>query len=537
MRSKQGMAFYKRARGKNKGKRAYRSDSFVHKEYPMRTILLFFSILLSVDVTSALTLHVGVGYPYNSLEAAADDVIPGDTILVHEGTYSGGIFIADLQGLESSWIYIVAAEGEMVIFEGGNNAWQFTDAAYLHIKGFVFQHQAGNGLNFDDGGSYDSPAHHIIFEDCVFRDMNASGNNDLLKLSGLDSFEVRQCTFINGASGGSGIDMVGCHDGTITGCHFENLGSNSIQAKGGTRNIRIERNFFKNGGARAVNLGGSTGLQFFRPIDAPFESAELKVYSNIFIGSEAPVAFVGTINTEVINNTIYLPGKWVMRILQETVDTTRFPPCGYNTFRNNIIYFDDRVSVECNIGPNTAPETFTFSNNLWFHSEDSGWPGPDLPVNDVDNIVGEDPLFVETSSENFTIMEESPAVGNGYQVILPELDYAGNAFIIPRSIGAFEGGEITGVDPPGFIERHSFHPWPNPADGELNVMMPKWMNFPIEIQIVHTDGQILYRKVITEDQKNNFIPLDIKFLPTGAYHVIVMDKKTMISGGIIIQHP
>ena len=422
-------------------------------------LLLFFLLPFCLNAT---TLHVGAGYPFETLEEATDIAVPGDTILVHEGTYNGGIYVADLQGTTADRIYIHAASGETVIFDGGNNAWQFTDAAYLHINGFIFEHQLGNGLNFDDGGTYDTPAHHVIFENCTFRDMNASGNNDLLKLSGLDSFEVRNCIFMNGSTGGSGIDMVGCHDGIITGCHFENLGTNSIQAKGGTARIRIERNFFKNGGARAVNLGGSTGLQFFRPIDAPYEAAELKVYSNIFIGSEAPVAFVGSINCEVINNTIYLPGKWVIRILQETVDPDRFPPCGYNTFRNNIVYIDNNVNVEVNIGPNTAPETFTFSDNLWFHSQDQNWVGPDLPVTDANNIVGEDPLFVDASAEDFDIEEVSPAVGNGFDVENPVLDYSEEEFLLPRSIGAFEGGMATSDDDVIFFNDQKLLVYPNP---------------------------------------------------------------------------
>ena len=87
------------------------------------------------------------------------------------------------------------------------------------------------------------------------------------------------------AAGGSGIDMVGCHHGIIKGNYFENMGSNSIQAKGGTQHITIEGNFFRNGGQRPLNLGGSTGLPFFRPIDATFEAADIKVFSNIIVGS------------------------------------------------------------------------------------------------------------------------------------------------------------------------------------------------------------------------------------------------------------
>ena len=496
-------------------------------------LLLVLTLCISFNATSQL-LEVGSGYPYGSLSEAADVAVPGDTILIHEGIYPGGVFVADLQGTSSEWIYILAAQGESVIFEGGTNAWQFTDAAYLEISGFTFQHQTGNGLNFDDGGSYETPAHHVIFDHCTFRDMNASGNNDMLKLSGLDYFEVRHCTFFNGATGGSGIDMVGCHDSHIYENHFENQGSNSIQAKGGTRNIRIERNVFKNGGARAVNLGGSTGLQFFRPLDAPFESAELKVYSNVFMGSEAPIAYVGTINTEVVNNTIYLPTKWVMRILQETVDTSRFPPCGYNTFRNNIIYIDNHINVECNIGPNTAPETFTFSNNLWFHSEDGNWPGPDLPAPDEDNIIGEDPLFENSSSENFALLENSPAIGNGFDVSDPEIDFTGGAFLLPRSIGAHEGGEITGIENIIPSKENQFTVYPNPANELLTISF----KVPIEnglLSLISITGENEIRKELVNIEIVETFKLSIPADLHGVYILLLEGNGLQDSQVIIIE--
>jgi hypothetical protein len=455
-----------------------------------------------INDSKANTLEVGQGYPYATLTEATDIALPGDTIIVHEGTYNGGLYVEDLQGSSSAWIHIIAAPGETVIFDGGGNAWQFTDATYLKISGFIFEHQTGNGVNFDDGGSYETPAHHIVFHNCTFRDISATGNNDLLKLSGIDSFEIKECLFLNGAAGGSGIDMVGCHDSQIHDNRFENMGSNSIQAKGGCRNIRMERNLFKNGGSRAINLGGSTGLPYFRPLDAPYEAAELKVYSNIFIGSDAPVAFVGTINTEVVNNTIYLPTKWVLRILQETVDPDRFPPCGNNTFRNNIIYIDNRVSVECNIGPNTAPETFTFSNNLWFHSENSTWPGPDLPVTDADNIVGDNPLFTAASTEDFTLIEGSPAIGAGYDVTDPSVDYNEGQFLMPRSIGAFEGGMMTSLYDIDIFDSEEVHVWPNPAENEINIAFP-FPQLDLKISLYSITGQTVMS--LRNDSLNNQI--------------------------------
>jgi len=390
--------------------------------------LMLFSLPLSAKV-----LHTGNDQPYTDITAAAKAAAPGDTVLVHSGTYRGDQSLGGLQGTPGKWIYILAEKN--VVFQGGNAAWRGTDIAYLHIEGFTFTGQTGNGLNIDDGGTYASPAHHITFRQCTFRDMAATGNNDLLKLSGADDIIIQQCNFLNGSKGGSGIDMVGCHNSVIVECRFENMGSNAVQMKGGSRNIRVEACVFKNAGSRAINLGGSTGQAFFRPADATWEAADLKVYSNVFIGAEVPVAFVGCIRSEVVNNTIYKPGRWVIRILQENRDTARFAKCRDNIFRNNIICMDDKVSMACSIGPGTEPETFTFSNNLWFHS---GNISPQLPLLESNSITGKDPLFSNTDKEDFTITGKSPAAGTGYRSQYPQKDHAGRKFLAARAIGAYE---------------------------------------------------------------------------------------------------
>jgi len=386
-----------------------------------RLTLNFTCFIIGVGINLpmfAMTRHVGAGQTYTSLTQAITETVPGDTIMIHTGSYSGGLSIVKLHGTAANRIYIISAPSDTVVFKGGINSWHMTDAAYVLIRGIIFQQQTGNGLNVDDGGSYSTPSHHIVFECCTFRDIQAKGNNDLLKMSGVDFFEIRNCTFLNGSAGGSGIDMVGCHEGLISSNRFENQGSNSIQVKGGSKNIRIEANFFKNGGQRTLNLGGSTNLQLFRPIDARYEAAGLTVYSNIFIGSDAPISFVGCVQTEVTNNTIYLPQKWVIRILQETVDTSRFYPCGNNSFKNNIIYQNSLVSSDCNVGPNTNPQSFSFSNNLWYHSQNPAWHGPDLPVTDVNCIVGKDPLFNDADSGDFTLKKLSPATGKGFKYVI-----------------------------------------------------------------------------------------------------------------------
>lgn len=463
---------------------------------------------------TAATLHVGAAQPYPTLSAAIAAVQPGDTIEIHAGSYSGGLFFANLKGTPAQWITIRGRAGETVIFQGGNNALQLTDPAYLHFKNLIFQQQTGNGFNTDDGGSYDTPAQHLIFEKCTFRDMAVSGNNDLLKLSGLDDFEIRNCTFLNGAAGGSGIDMVGCHRGLILGNYFENMGSNAIQAKGGTEHIRIEANFFKNCGQRTLNLGGSTGLAFFRPDTAHFEAANLQVYSNIIVGSVAAVAYVGSVNVEVVNNTIYLPEKWVLRILQETVDPARFLECGDNSFVNNIVVRNAGLSTETNIGPNTRPQSFSFSNNLWYHLSNSNWGGPSIPVADPNMLINQDPLLNNPVGGDFHLPANSPAVGAGLTVSEPMLDFYRKGFGSARSIGAAEGLPVSGtVSQP---DDKLFRVFPNPFSGQLNLEL----SIPAKhcrMEVYDAQGRLVWSAV-----PETSIPEADRW-PAGVYFFVLLD--------------
>lgn len=402
-------------------------------------VLILGLVLLCTNLLSAKTIQVGTNLPCKSLADAAVLAVPGDTIFFQKGVFPGGEIIRNLKGSEDKWITIFASGTDSVIIRGGATSWQFADPAYLRIEGFIFEEQSANGMNVDDGGDYSTPARHLIIKNCAFRNIKASGNNDLLKLSGLNQFEIVGCKFSNGSPGGSGIDMVGCHQGTISSCEFEGQGSNSIQAKGGSQYIQIIRNKFVNGGQRSVNLGGSTGLPYFRPMDAAFEASNLEVYSNIFVGSDAPIAFVGCVNSKVINNTIYKPGKWVVRILQENTNP-RFAQCGENTFCNNLIYYG-YLRIETNIGSNTRSETFRFANNFWFDFSATQAHLPTIPVKDSTIVFGLDPKFVNAESGNFRLEKDSPAAGKIKTLSEPVTDFYYRSFMPLRSIGAVESGK------------------------------------------------------------------------------------------------
>ena len=335
-------------------------------------------------------------------------VRPGDTITLAPGNYGNGIWIEKVNGTKKKPIIITGAdERNPPVFAGGNEAIHLVDCNYVVLRNIKVSGCRGNGINADDGGSYDTPSRGIVFENITIEDIGPAGNRDGLKLSGLDNFVVRNCKL--SGWGGSAIDMVGCHDGVIEKCQFVGKKgfsqSTGIQAKGGSENILIKRNFFKNAGGRAINLGGSTGLKYFRPKLRDYEARGVEVAGNHFVGSMAPIAYVTSIDCVVRRNTIIGPEKWVMRILQEQ-PTDKFKPCQKGIFENNLIVFDRRVRIFVNVGRNTKPETFSFRRNAWFCSD--GERRPSLPSKEIEGVYQIDPKLVNAETPEMKVGSRDP---------------------------------------------------------------------------------------------------------------------------------
>ena len=389
--------------------------------------------------------------PYASIERATQDAAPGAAIRLHAGTYAGGTYLEDLAGTEATPIWIGGAPGEArPVIEGGGEGIHLVRVHYVIVHDLEVRSTAYNGINTDDGGDYANAdaTRYVLFRDLSIHHIGSGGNEDCLKLSGVNDYFVlnSEFAFCGGGGSGSGIDHVGCHHGLIVGNFFHDLSANAVQNKGGSQDIEIRANHMLNAGYRAVNIGGSTGYEYFRPpmstSQPNFEARDIRVIANVIEGSETPFAFVGAVDSLAANNTIIDPENWLLRILQETVsdEIYEFLPSGNNTVVNNLFYFDrGNLSTYVNIGPNTAPETFTFSNNLWYAHDDPAQSQPALPVTETGGVVGEDPLFQNPAGGNYHLHGDSPAIGQGTPVVGVVDDYDGFAYNVPPSIGAFEG--------------------------------------------------------------------------------------------------
>ena len=369
--------------------------------------LLLAGILLSGSVAHAVEIRVADS---QQLLRVAREAAPGTTILLEPGQYTGGLYLQDLVGSEENPIVIAGTDAnDPPVFRDGSQALHLANCRYVTLRTLRVEGFPANGINIDDGGSYESPAHDIVLEDITILEVGPEGNHDALKMSGVDRFTVRRCRFEGW--GGSGIDMVGCHDGVVEGCTFvgrEGFSqSNGIQLKGGTARVLVHRCSFQDAGHRSINLGGSTGLPFFRPRVDDYEAKDITVAGNRFIGSSAAVAWVTADGGHVHHNRIVLPETWVLRILQETSDP-QFQPSHGGVFEHNVIVYDSRVKVFVNVGPRTAPETFTFRHNVWIDAEECRQPS--LPVPEQDGT-----YLCNVGAEAYELLQDSQLPRSDYE--------------------------------------------------------------------------------------------------------------------------
>lgn len=368
-------------------------------------VLLF----LPEKILASQFIHV---YDDKDFINAIAEVQPGQTILVTPGRYKGEISIKALTGAHDAWITIQGIdEYHKPIIYGGKVGLHLKDCRYVRLKNFIITDSEYNGVNIDDGGNYQYPAKNIIVENVHIYNIGGKGNRDGIKLSGVDLFSVIQCRIIGW--GGSAIDMVGCHDGLITKSHFEGIRGfsqrNGVQAKGGSRNIIIQKSFFKNAGTHAVVIGGHTGKDYFRPKGINYEAKAIRASGNVIIGSRIPIAWGAAMGGDVTHNSIVYPEKAVVRIYQPMEDS-KLIPCQSGLFANNLVVTGNKPIRMVKIEKGTLPKTFIFQQNVWY--------SPDidiirnLPVQETNGIYDIDPELRDIGNPQMRFISNAEALSH-----------------------------------------------------------------------------------------------------------------------------
>jgi hypothetical protein len=402
-------------------------------------------------VTYSRTLHVAMngsasgdgsaGSPYDTIQRAASNATPGTRVLVASGTYPS-VSLGALRGMQGQPIAL-SANGAVTINGAGGNGISMSDGEWVVIEGFTISGATVHGMNLDDASTFATPSHHIVLRNITIAGAGSGGNNDCIKLSGIDDFWVIDSD-VSGCNQGELIDMVGCHRGVISNNYFHDTTLNGVQTKGGSADTLIHGNRFERIPGRAVNAGGSTDPQFIRPQTATAEASNIRITSNTFLGHPsaaggAAIAYVGCDGCVAAHNTIVMPRHWVVRILQENTGAM-YVPSRNGVFVNNLIVLNAAdISTIVNVGGNTQPMTFTFGNNLWFALDrPSTWVPPinGVPA-ETGSLVQQDPLLVNRAGGDYHLGSGSPAIGRARAISGVQGDFDGDCFPNPAPIGAF----------------------------------------------------------------------------------------------------
>lgn len=324
---------------------------------------------------------------------ALNNLADGDSIILAAGTYNGGRFVSNV----SNVVVRSQSAATPAIIQGGNEGLHLTDVANFTIEDLIVEGAAANGINIDDGGSFVTPTTNITLRNVVVRNVGGTGNQDGIKLSGVTGFHLDRVRVTNWGEGGSGIDMVGSHNGVIENSFLQHPtlsgGGTGIRPKGGSKNIVIRANRLElpGGDGRPIQAGGSTGAAFFRFIDGDtgYEADNITVAGNIIVGGVTGASYVNIDGGIFHHNVIDRPANWIFRVLNEnpaSVETQN------GVFNDNVVLFDNGLSGSFfNAGPNTQAGTFNFARNQWFNVDNPGASAPTLPAVETDGVSGVDP--------------------------------------------------------------------------------------------------------------------------------------------------
>jgi hypothetical protein len=271
-----------------------------------------------------------------TLPAALEKANPGDTLVLADGVYKGGVFMKR-SGTADAPILIKAA-GKSAVFDGGDTCLQLEGANWVTVEGIRFQNASTAGMKVRMG---DLPeAEHLTIRNCTFADNQKWG----IITSHVRYFTIENCESF-GAKIEHGIYVANSgdypvvrsnrvHDNAGNGLHMN--GDPEMGGDGIISNAVVEGNVIYSNGAR-----GGSGVNLTHVQDSLFRNNLL--YNNLAGGFTLYYDTGGDSHAskrnQVYNNTVYFrPGEGKLCLVFRKAATG----C---TAKNNVFFGGKRGTI------------------------------------------------------------------------------------------------------------------------------------------------------------------------------------------------
>ncbi|WP_373494388.1 right-handed parallel beta-helix repeat-containing protein [Aquiflexum sp.] len=389
--------------------------------------------------------------PWKTIQKAVDNISAGDTLFIAGGTYHEKVAVTGTaSGTAAKPTLIRNMPGQTVILDGKNegNQWEslfkITSAEHIEVRGlkakngfwYGFSADETNNIKFDSLFTDNTRASGIYARVTSFieitnnnirracqaqeRDAQGNGTQECITVGRTDNFKISHNEIWDvplTGEGGEGIDAKGgCFDGEISHNYVHDIERVGIYLDAGSHeeyNIRVFSN-------RVINCGG--GLSVAGELGGHIR--DIYLYNNILVNNtRSGVLFQNIMNGRfsniyIVNNTLFNNGQ-----VGFAGDIANFSQNELNTnlqIVNNVFYNKTdnyRFSIFHNIA---APHVI--HNNLYFDFK-PGWAGgvnnfsqANLTASDIQA----DPLFTNIGSKDYTLKADSPAIGKGVPMKLPD---------------------------------------------------------------------------------------------------------------------
>jgi len=365
--------------------------------------------------------------PWGTIQHAVDSIAPGDTILVHGGSYAGARI--EQSGEADAWMTLMAAPGETAILDspGPNNRHESTleletwegelTVNYWVIAGLEITGAPAWGI--DMRGSEESHSHHLIIQNNRVYDNGWEGGNSGIFTAFVDDVLIEGNESIE--NGEHGIYLSNSGDRFIVrgnrlsfnancGLHMNGdieMGGDGILSSGLVENNVISENGAE-GGCAAINMDSVTDTVVRNNLLFQNHAGGIAIYRES--------GAVCSHDNRILHNTIVQAedARWAISMVDFMGDGSE---CANNHFYGNILYnyHEWRGSFELQ-RPDFPGMVSDYNVMMDRVSVDDGnsvitmaeWQEMGYDSNSI--ISGPEELFVDPDSGDYALRADAPAV-------------------------------------------------------------------------------------------------------------------------------